>query len=111
VANWLPARLTGLLLVIGAALSRLHPVQAWKVFRLDAWKHQSPNSGRPEAAMAGALGVQLGGASTYGGIRIERPTLGCPRGPLVPARIREALRLVAVTSVLALSLALGLTVR
>jgi len=111
LANWLPARLTGLLFVISAAVSRQHPAQAWKVFRRDASKHQSPNSGRPEAAMAGALGVQLGGPSTYGGTRIERPRLGCPHVPLAPARIREALRLVAVTSVLALSLALGLTVR
>lgn len=69
VANLLPARLAGLLLVIagGAGLS---------VMLRDASKHASPNAGWPEAAMAGALAVQLGGPCAYDGVRHDRPCFG-----------------------------------
>ena len=49
---------------------------AWSICWRDAEKHPSPNSGWPEAAMAGALGVQLGGVNEYGGFVEERATLG-----------------------------------
>lgn len=111
VANWLPARLTGLLFVVAAGLCGLRPIHAWQVLRRDGAKHPSPNSGRPEAAMAGALGVQLGGVSTYGGVPSERPRLGEPTVPLAPRRIGEALRLVILTSIVAFAAALALSVR
>lgn len=68
-ANLLPARLAGLLLVIagGAGLSVM-----WR----DASKHASPNAGWPEAAMAGALAIRLGGSCTYDGVRHDRPCFG-----------------------------------
>jgi len=108
LANWLPARLTGLLFVVGAGLCGLRPRQAWRILLRDGPKHPSPNSGRPEAAMAGALGIQLGGVSTYDGVPVERPRLGNGDELLVPRRIREALRLVVVSSILAFGLALVL---
>lgn len=106
--NWLPARVTGLLIVAAAglrflSLSRLR--QAWSVLRRDGGRHPSPNSGRPEAAMAGALQVQLGGVNVYDGVVKARPTIGQSGRSLTPERIPEALSLMWMTSALAAGLA------
>jgi adenosylcobinamide-phosphate synthase len=76
VANLVPARLAGLLLIVagGGGLS---------VMLRDASKHASPNAGWPEAAMAGALGVSLGGSATYDGVLHERPVFGAGARPTV----------------------------
>lgn len=67
--NWLPARLSGALIVLAAG-------RGGRVMWRDARAHASPNAGWPEAAMAGALGRQLGGPASYAGEAIRRPTLG-----------------------------------
>jgi adenosylcobinamide-phosphate synthase len=72
-ANLIPARLAGLLLAFAGWGGLL-------VMFKDASKHPSPNAGWPEAAMAGALGVRLGGAATYDGVVHQRPVFGV--GPL-----------------------------
>jgi adenosylcobinamide-phosphate synthase len=69
VMNWVPARIAGVL--ICAAGKR-----GWRVMWRDAGRHLSPNSGWPESAMAGALGVQLGGGAAYDGEWIARANLG-----------------------------------
>jgi adenosylcobinamide-phosphate synthase len=75
--NWLPARLTGLLLVISTVLdSKLFTVQSWKAIRVFAHLHPSPNSGIPESAVAGALGVELGGRNYYAGVPSDRARMG-----------------------------------
>ncbi len=71
--NLIPARFAGFLIAVAGR-------GGWRVMFKDARKHASPNAGWPEAAMAGALGVQLGGAAVYDGARHERPTFG--NGPL-----------------------------
>ncbi|GFO68728.1 cobalamin biosynthesis protein CobD [Geomonas limicola] len=76
LANYLPARLTGLLMVLAAPLCGLSGKNAWRIMRRDGRNHSSPNSGFPEAAAAGALGVQLGGANRYFGKIVEKPTIG-----------------------------------
>jgi adenosylcobinamide-phosphate synthase len=79
IANYIPARITGILIVISSALiSRsLSTVRcSLKTMLRDGRKHPSPNSGVPEAAMAGALGVRLGGPLTYEGIKVEKPYIG-----------------------------------
>ncbi|MBL4720470.1 MAG: cobalamin biosynthesis protein CobD, partial [Alphaproteobacteria bacterium] len=66
--NWIPARLSGVMLVLAAAFApTANPARALQVLRTDAQNHDSPNAGWPEAAMAGALNVALGGPRTYGG--------------------------------------------
>lgn len=93
LANWIPARLTAGLLVLSAGLlqrSLRRMAVAARVLRRDRRNHPSPNSGWPEAAMAGALGVRLGGVNVYQGRREPRPPLGDPLVPLTPATIREA---------------------
>lgn len=80
--NYLPARLSGLLMTIAAPLAGLNFSRAWRVMRRDRGNHSSPNSGFPEAAAAGALGVQLGGTNCYFGRLVQKPSIGDPVHPL-----------------------------
>lgn len=109
-ANWIPARLTALLLAVAAGLTtrRAAPMgRAWRVLWRDGWKHPSPNSGRPEAAMAGALGVQLGGRNVYDGRPEDRPLLGDAGESLAQVHLQRALTLMWTASGLGVLLALG----
>ena len=76
VANYIPARISAVCIAAAAAFTtgRLRP--ALRTCLADARKHLSPNAGFPEAAMAGALGVQLGGDAIYGGEVEHRAVLG-----------------------------------
>ncbi len=110
VANFLPARITALLLVLSTGIvSRSWSAMehAWKILLRDGQQHPSPNSGHPEAAMAGALGVQLGGINRYEGLPIERPCLGDPDQPLTRAHIGRALMLMLWTSLTGVLLGIG----
>ncbi|MFP5211966.1 MAG: adenosylcobinamide-phosphate synthase CbiB [Acidobacteriota bacterium] len=106
VANWIPARLSALIIMAAAAALRLDWRGAWRVMRRDARKMKSPNAGYPEAAAAGALGVQLGGANVYFGQTVEKPTLGTPEKPLTLASYRSMVRLMYAASALGFVLAL-----
>lgn len=75
VMNWVPARIAGGLICIAGG-------RGWRVMWRDAGKHLSPNSGWPESAMAGALGVQLGGGAVYDGEWIGRFNLGDGKRPI-----------------------------
>ena len=68
------------------------------MLRRDRGNAASPNAGCPEAAMAGALGVRLGGASIYFGRLVEKPFIGDPGQPLDQERYRQAIRLLYGTS-------------
>ena len=96
--NWIPARLSGLCLVLAAGMRLGTFRSACKTFFRDGHKHPSPNSGWPEAAMAGALGVQVGGLNCYGGTPVERPKLGDPRHALTPSLIPIAVQLMGLAS-------------
>lgn len=77
VANFIPARLTGLLFVpIACIILRYSLKNSLKIFFRDRNKHSSPNSGQSEAAYAGALGIQFGGKISYFGKDYEKPTIG-----------------------------------
>ncbi len=109
LANWIPARLTACLLVVAAwpSCGLKSAVDSWRIWRRDGHKHASPNSGRPEAAMAGALGVQLGGMNYYDGVPVERPRLGESRDPLAPRHIIRALRLMTVAYLIGMILSVA----
>jgi adenosylcobinamide-phosphate synthase len=81
VVNWVPARLTAALTVVTAPLAGGSPAGARRAWRRDGAAHPSPNAGRCEAALAGALGLRLGGRNVYGERVEERPTLGEGRPP------------------------------
>jgi adenosylcobinamide-phosphate synthase len=91
--NFIPARLTGLLMVAVAPLIGLSARAAWRVMRRDGRNHSSPNSGIPEAAAAGALGVRLGGTNIYSGVSVTKPTIGEPMQPLSLTAYQGAVRL------------------
>lgn len=104
--NWVPARLTGLLLVLAAVGRGLDGRAAWRTMRRDAGKMKSPNAGYPEAAAAGALGIRLGGVNVYFGERVAKPTLGDPvREPDLPV-YRQLVQLMYLVALLSLGLAL-----
>jgi adenosylcobinamide-phosphate synthase len=107
VVNYLPARLTAWLVPPAAALAGGRPLQALRCLARDGRKHPSPNSGLAEAAMAGALGVRLGGISTYFGAASVKPYLGDPLEPLGKATIRRVVVLMAITYLLAALAFLG----
>jgi adenosylcobinamide-phosphate synthase len=92
VANWVPARVTAVLTVLTAPLAGGSPAGAWRAWQRDGAAHPSPNAGRCEAALAGALELRLGGRNVYGARVEERPTLGNGRPP-VRSDIRRAVRL------------------
>lgn len=94
VANYVPARLSALLVLLVAAVCGLNPRAGWRIVRRDAARHPSPNAGYPEAAVAGVLGVRLGGANSYSGHVIEKPFLGDATQPLSIAQYPPLRRLV-----------------
>jgi len=104
LANYLPARLTALLMIAGSWVLGYGYLRGWKTMRRDARKHESPNSGYPEAAMAGILGVQLGGESRYRGRACIRPVLGEEGTVPTEAHIDRALKLVKTTAWIGLGL-------
>jgi adenosylcobinamide-phosphate synthase len=110
LANWLPARLTGVLMVLAAPLALLSWRGAWRIMLRDGGNHSSPNSGIPEAAAAGALGVRLGGTNIYFGKPVEKPTIGDSGRPLDAAAWRGAVRLMYGAEGLLVILWLALTV-
>jgi adenosylcobinamide-phosphate synthase len=93
VVNWPAARLAVLWLVLGAAASGMSPGRTLATAWRDASKHESPNAGWPEAAMAGALGVRLMGPRSYDGEVVDHDWMGDGRTALKAVDIRTALRL------------------
>ena len=86
VVNWPAARLAGLWIVLAAALRRdASAREAWRIMCRDARGHPSPNAGWPEAAMAGALRLRLGGVRSYGGAPVEDAAMGDGAPPGVGA--------------------------
>jgi adenosylcobinamide-phosphate synthase len=94
LVNWIPARLTAMLFTIACFfVPKASPGAAWSTARRDAPKHNSPNAGWPEAAMAGALGFGLGGPRSYSGEFVDLPAMGDGRRELGPDDILKATRL------------------
>ena len=78
VANWIPSRLTGFIMLWANRPQKTKVKKTWNILFRDAKKHPSPNSGWCEAAAAAILGVQLGGVNTYKGIISNRALMGDP---------------------------------
>lgn len=100
-ANFLPARLSALLIGLAARLvagasGRLALITAWR----EGKNHASPNAGYPEAAFAGALGVRLNGPNFYHGVLVEKPFIGVGLGTVGLDHVRQACRLMTLTAVL-----------
>ncbi len=100
IANFIPARIAGVLIVISSFLLRKNFNGSLKTLLRDGRKHPSPNSGISEAAMAGALGIQLGGPSTYRGRLSEKPYIGESKRLTEPLLINDALAISFLSSFL-----------
>ena len=107
-ANFLPSRLSALLMVAAAFLSGLDWRGAWRIFKRDRFCHASPNSAQTEAACAGALGIRLAGDAWYFGTLYKKPFIGDDRRPPVPEDIRLACRLLYWTAFLSAALCCGI---
>ena len=105
LANFIPARLTALLIIGAAFMLKYDGRTAWRIWRRDHNCHKSPNSAHSEAAAAGALGLQLGGPSNYFGKVVEKPTIGDFTVSCQPSHIRLVIRLMYTTTILFVTLA------
>ena len=100
-ANYLPARLTALAIIASAALlPGACPAAASNIWLRDSARHRSPNAGQPESAMAGALGVCLGGPSTYAGIPHNAQCMGEEFAPPTPRKADRAIAIAGLVSLL-----------
>ena len=108
VANYLPARLSALLMLLAGGLLGLDLKNGWQIFRRDRYKHASPNSAQTESVCAGLLDVQLAGDAWYHGVLHKKDFIGEPLRPVEPEDIPRACRLMVGTTLLMLLLSLGL---
>lgn len=88
--NYLPARLSALLMIAAAAICRKDAKNAWRIWRRDRRKHASPNSAQTESVMAGALDVRLAGDAVYGGVIHKKPWIGDDIRPIEAEDIRRS---------------------
>ena len=102
IANFIPARLAALFLILSAPLCGCDGKMAWKIFRRDRYKHASPNSAQTEAAAAGALHVQLAGDAWYFGELHKKPFIGDDIRPIEVSDIAKINRMMYTAAALAL---------
>jgi len=102
LVNWLPARVTGFLIPWAAWCLRYNWRQSLWIMWRDRAQHLSPNCAYPEAAVAGALEVQLGGNNVYFGKVVAKPTIGDSKQPIEVADILKTIKLMYLTSGLAI---------
>jgi adenosylcobinamide-phosphate synthase len=105
VANWIPARLTALLMIIAAGKPQLLPF-----VRKYGPQHLSPNSGWPEAALAGILDCRFGGPHDYFGEEVVKPFIGSNNRLLTTADMQRAIRVNRIAEVIMLFIAVGLRI-
>ena len=107
IAGFIPARLSGLLLVAAAKLTGMDAAGAWRTFKRDRYAHKSPNSAQSESACAGALGVQLAGDAVYFGRVVKKPFIGDPTREIEAEDIPRTNRLMYTASGLCLVLVIA----
>jgi adenosylcobinamide-phosphate synthase len=100
IFNWIPARITGLIIIVSAFFLRLNWKDSWRILLRDRKNHASPNSGIPEAAIAGSLGIQIGGKSRYFGTTVYKPTIGDRTKETDTRDIKNAWAIMFVSSLL-----------
>lgn len=99
VFNYIPARLTTVLLVLAAIVLRFNFCGTIITIWRDAAKHPSPNSGLSEAGVAGALGIRLGGLNYYGGVASKRAYMGEPHTLLAPIHIKQTIHIMYIATI------------
>lgn len=100
VANFIPARISGVLIALSAFFLGYNSLGSFRVMFKDGRNHPSPNSGVSEAAMAGALGVKLGGPSYYGGKYCGKPYIGGQGASADASSVKASIRVMSATALL-----------
>ena len=108
IFNYIPARITGLLMTAAAFLTGLDGKNAWKIYRRDRRKHASPNAAQTESVCAGALGVQLAGDAVYFGKVYKKEFIGDALRRIEPEDIQRTGRLMYAAELLTFLLCGGL---
>ncbi len=98
LANYIPSRLTALLFIAASFLKNYNYKGAIEVVRKDAKKHASPNAGYPEAAVAGALGIKLGGPSRYFNKIVDKAALGIGSVDINTNQIKKTINLMYLST-------------
>lgn len=96
--NWIPARLTGVIITVASYFLRFNGTNAWRIMIRDGKNHSSPNSGIPEAAIAGSLGIQLGGTIQYFGEVLDKSTIGDAKKPIERSDVIRAWTVMMISS-------------
>ena len=104
IANYLPARLSALLMLAAGGLLRMDVKNGWKIFRRDRYKHASPNSAQTESVCAGLLDVRLAGDAWYHGVLHKKEYIGDALRQIEHEDIPRACRLMYGATLLALLL-------
>ena len=110
VMNFIPARLSAIMMILAAPLVKLDGASAWKIFKRDRLNHASPNSAQTEAVMAGALQVQLAGDAWYFGKKHDKPTIGDAVRSVEIEDIARANKLLYAASLLGMLLFCGIRI-
>lgn len=100
ILNYFPARISGLGMILASFLCGLDWANGWRIWKRDSKKHASPNAGIPEAVLAGALGVQLGGPGSYFGKLVDKTTLGDSMHNIDCNHYNITIRILYVTSLI-----------
>lgn len=108
IMNYLPARLSALLMLLAGWLLGLDVKNGWKIFRRDRYNHASPNSAQTESVCAGLLGLRLAGDAWYHGVLHRKKYIGDELRPVAHQDIPRACRLLYVTAFLALIFCCGI---
>ena len=106
--NYIPARITGGLICLMSIPLGLSAGQAWHIWQRDGRLPESPNAGIPEAALAGALQIQLGGPVVYKGVRIEKPFIGEDRSEITLADYKKTVIILYGSSLIMAVIVFGL---
>ena len=109
IVNYIPARLSVLLISIAAFIMGKSGSKAFRMAVRDGGNHKSPNSGYPEASVAGVLGIQLGGTNKYFGKETYKPTIGDVEEPLVKEHIIATIKLMYLASITGIILFSGIS--
>jgi len=107
ILNYIPARVTSLIIVISTLLLNRDFKSAFKILIRDRRNHSSPNSGYAEAPVAGALGIQLGGEVSYFGVIHNKPTMGDNNRTPVIEDIKTTHKIMILSSIIFFILSLG----
>ena len=102
VANFIPARITGIFIILASMILGYNGKEAWKIFFRDRKNHSSPNSAHSEASVAGALGVQFGGRVSYFGKEVDKPTIGDKKKEFEIEDIKKNIKIMYAASFLSL---------